>query len=42
MRSVARVFIATVTPLVIRVADTETKLFSRPGVLANVGLRVSL
>jgi hypothetical protein len=33
--------IATVPPLVIRVADTDTKPFSRPGVLANVGLHVS-
>jgi hypothetical protein len=33
--------IATVPPLVIRVADTETKPFSRPGVLANVGLQVT-
>ena len=42
MLSVARVFIATVTSLVIRVADTETKPFSRHGVLANAGLHVSL
>ena len=33
--------IATVPPLVIRIANTDTKPFSRPGVLANVGLHVS-
>jgi len=33
--------IASVPPLVIRVADSDTKPFSRPGVLANVGLHVS-
>jgi hypothetical protein len=33
--------IATVPPLIIRIADTDTKPFSRPGVLANVGLHVS-
>jgi hypothetical protein len=32
--------IATVPPLVIRIAGTDTKPFSRPGVLANVGLHV--
>jgi hypothetical protein len=32
---------ATVPPLVIRIANTDTKSFSRPGVLANVGLHVS-
>jgi hypothetical protein len=33
--------ITTVPPLIIRVTDTDTKPFSRPGVLANVGLHVS-
>jgi hypothetical protein len=33
--------IATVPSLVIRVADTETKPFSRPGVLGHVGLHIS-
>jgi len=33
--------IATLPPLIIRIADTDTKPFSRPGVLANVGLHVS-
>jgi hypothetical protein len=33
--------IATLPPLVIRIADTDTRPFSRPGVLANVGLQVT-
>ncbi|MGB8294953.1 MAG: hypothetical protein WCG85_05965 [Polyangia bacterium] len=33
--------VATVPPLVIRIADTDTKPFSRPGVLLDVGLHVS-
>ena len=33
--------VATVPPLVIRIAATDTKPFSRPGVLANVGLHIS-
>jgi hypothetical protein len=32
--------IATLPPLVVRIADTDTKPFSRPGVVANVGLHV--
>jgi len=31
--------IATLPPLVVRITDTETTPFSRPGVLANVGLQ---
>jgi hypothetical protein len=33
--------IATVPPLIVRIAGTDTKPFSRPGVLANVGLQVA-
>jgi hypothetical protein len=33
--------IATIPPLVIRIADTDTKPFSRPGVLLDVGLHVA-
>ena len=33
--------IATIPPLVIRIADTDTKPFSRPGVLLDVGLHVT-
>jgi hypothetical protein len=33
--------IATIPPLVIRIADTDTKPFSRPGVLLDVGLQVT-
>jgi hypothetical protein len=33
--------IATLPPLIIRIADTDTKPLSRPGLLANVGLHVS-